>query len=340
MSMDNQPKIFGGRVLVFGDLHLSCTYEGQHVSYILECYKNMDNILTKVKDEKPSAVFLLGDVIGVNERNLRDRQFLLRVFLFFQSLNDLTGGNVFSVKGNHDKGDFSDFDFLVGAGMIKNPDYVDYYSSKEDYDRLGEESLEVRFHFVNYGDENRELSIAEGNASNIVLGHADYIIDGVTNWYQHKGGVQLSRLSNYKGVELVVSGHIHNPSEEVLSTMIGDWAIDLFYTGSPSRTAERFNDCWYVSFEYADGATGYDANLFGLEPADMVFHPKENFIGEDEDEDLSLKQSESLTNIVKEIMESRMTSGDLFSQVRAVPGASDEVKEIACDYLQRAIDRR
>lgn len=338
--MDKEYKVFGGRILVFGDLHLSCTYEGQHINYTLECYKNMDNIVTKVKDEKPSAVFFLGDIIGVNERNLRDRQFLMRVFLFFQTLNELTGGNVYSVKGNHDKGDFSDFDFFLGVGLLKNPNYVDYYSSLEDYNSNGEEALEVRFHFVNYGDESRELDMYEGEGSNIVLGHADYLIDGVTNWYQHKGGVYLSRLSNFKGVELVVSGHIHNASTEVLSTMIGDKSIDLFYTGSPARTAERVNDCWYVSFEYENGSTGYDANLFGLEPASMVFYPKENFINEEDlDANELSKQSESLTNIVKEIMEGRMTSGDLFSQVRAVPGASDEVKEIACKYLQMAIDR-
>ena len=195
--MDKEYKVFGGRILVFGDLHLSCTYEGQHINYTLECYKNMDNIVTKVKDEKPSAVFFLGDIIGVNERNLRDRQFLMRVFLFFQTLNELTNGNVYSVKGNHDKGDFSDFDFFLGVGLLKNPNYVDYYCSLEDYNSNGEEALEVRFHFVNYGDESRELDMYEGEGSNIVLGHADYLIDGVTNWYQHKGGVYLSRLSNF-----------------------------------------------------------------------------------------------------------------------------------------------
>ena len=78
----------------------------------------------------------------------------------------------------------------------------------------------------------------------------------------------------------------------------------------------------------------------GLEPADVVFYPKENILNEETDEDIDYaRESESLTNIVKEIMEGRMTNGDLFGQVRAVPGASDEVKDIACNYLQRAIDR-
>lgn len=336
-------RVFGGKVLIFGDLHISCVYEGQHHDYIMECYKNMDNILRKTKESRASAVFLLGDVIGVNERNIRDRQFLLRVLLFFKSLNEITGGNVYSVKGNHDKGDFSDFDLLVGMGLLKNPDYVDYFRcSEKEYDSCEDSPLEVRFHFVNYGEEERKLHIdEEEGASNVVLGHADYIIDGVTNWYQHKGGVNLSRLSNFEGVDLVISGHIHNPSDEIMSTNIGDSVVGLFYTGSPARTAERFDDCWYWIFEYDrdSESTRYDAELFGLDKADVVFYPKDDFINtEDPDEEGRKKQSESLTNIVKEIMEGRMTSGDLFGQVRAVPHASDEVKNIACKYLQRAID--
>lgn len=335
--------IFGGKVLIFGDLHLSCVYEGQHRDYTMECYKNMDNIVRKVKENKASAVFFLGDVIGVNERNIRDRQFLLRVSLFFKTINELTGGNVYSVKGNHDKGDFSDFDFLVGMNLIKNPDYVDYHRCREsEYIEGDTDTLEVRFHFVNYGEETRELKMSdEEGSSNVILGHADYLIEGVTNWYQHKGGVNLSRLGNFKGADLLVSGHIHNPSDEVLSTNIGEETISLFYTGSPARTAERFDDCWYLTFEYSekDGSTSYEADLFGLDKAEVVFYPKEDFINdEDFDEEQMLRESESLTSIVKEIMEGRMTGGNLFNQIKAVPGASDEVKEIACKYLQQAID--
>lgn len=339
----NNYSIFGGKIHIYGDLHISCVYEGQHKDYTLECYKNMDNILNKVKKERPSAVILLGDVIGVNERNIRDRQFLMRVFLFFKSINRYTNGNVFAVKGNHDIGDFSDFDFFVGVGLLKNPDYIDYYGcSEEEYKNGNKDALEVRFHFVNYGEENRKLNMKDDEGySNVVLGHNDYVIDGVTNWYQHKGGVNLARLENFAGVELVISGHIHNPSDEILTTTIkGEYPIGLFYTGSPARTAERYNDCWYLVFEFDGESTKYDALLFGLEEADVVFYPKEQLYSEDSDGAELERQSESLTNIVKEIMEGRMTNGDLFTQVMLVPGASDEVKEIACSYLRKAIDNQ
>ena len=331
----------GGKILVFGDLHLSCNCVGAHKDYTFECYTYMGKILDYVKAEKAVAVFFLGDIVGVKERNIKDRQFFLRVILFFKKLNELTKGNVYSVKGNHDKGDFSDFDFLIGMGLLKNPSYVDYYRPSDNQEETKEDLHEARFHFVNYGDEDRRLVISEEESSysNIVLGHSNYYIEGVTNWYPSMNDrVDLNRLGNFKGVELIVSGHIHYPSAEVLSTNIGEDVIDLFYTGAIGRTAERYSDCWYVSFEYENGSTEYSADMFGLIPEEKAFYPKEELIDEDTDEKEQARQTESLTNLVKEIMAERMTSGDLFGQVRAVPGASDRVKDIACDYLHRAID--
>lgn len=339
--MSKSYKVFGGKIHIYGDLHLSCVYEGQHKEYTYECYMNMDNILKKVKEEKPSTVIFLGDIIGVNERNIRDRQFFLRVFLFFKTLNELTNGNVYSVKGNHDKGDFSDFDFLIGAGVLKNPDYLDYYGCTEEEFDSEYSKPEIRFHFVNYGEENRELKIfKDEETSNVVLGHADYIVDGVTNWYQHKGGVNLSRLTNFIGVDMVVSGHIHNPSDEVITTVIrGEHTISLFYLGSPARTAERFDDCWYMIFEFDGSSTQYEAELFGLEPADKVFYPKDEIIDEETlSETEQKRQTEELNNIVKEIMEGRMMSGDLFRQIEVVPRFNEKEKAIAKSYLQKAID--
>lgn len=335
-------RVSGRGIAVFGDLHLSSTYTGQHRDYTLECYNNMNNIERKVKDMNPCAVVFLGDVIGVNERNLRDRRFLMRVFLFFKTLNELTGGNVYSVRGNHDIGDFSDFDFLIGTGMLKNPKYVDFYGKNAD----GSENFEVRFHFINYGEEEADLDICrEEGVSNVGLGHNDFIAEGITNWYQHKGGVSLAKRTNFEGIDILLSGHIHDPSEEVSSALVGGKTLDFFYLGSPSRTAERFNDCWWVRFDYIleDGGyvTEYSAEEFGLEPAGKVFYPKEDFIGEEDiSEEERKKSSESLTNIVKEIMEGRISGGDLFAQVRAVPNASNKVKDIACDYLHRAIDMK
>ena len=321
----------GGRVLVFADTHFSIVYEGKHINYAYDCFDNMSRILDIVNKEKPNAVIFLGDIIGVKERNIIDRQFLMRVVLFFGMLFNITKGNVFVVRGNHDTGDFSDFDFIAGLGYFKNPKYVDYTTDS---------GLELRFHFVNYGDERLPLELAKDGASNIVLGHADYYIEGVTNWYsEKKGRVELKTLQNFCGVDLVFSGHIHTPSKEFLYTNMPDGeVIGLFYPGSCSRTAERYDDCWYVSFEYSeeDRSVQYDANLMGLRKASEVFRDEEEFITDESAEELERK-NEALGVIIEEIFASRLATGDLFGQIDRIP-ADQDVKDLAKDYLHKAID--
>lgn len=330
--------IKGGKVLVFGDLHLSAVYEGQHKNYQRDCYFNMDLIKKKVDTDNPNAIIFAGDIIGVNERNIRDHQFLMRVIQFFEYLNSKTDGKVYSVKGNHDVGDFSDFDFLVGLGLLKNPQYVDYLADNE------EENLELRFHLVNYGMEKRKLLLTEDVdcATDIVIGHAEYYIDGVTNWYSAKQGIEVASLDSFIGVSLIFSGHIHTPSSEMLYTTMKDGKnIGLFYMGSPSRTAERFDDCWYLTFEYdAEArASDYNASLMGLEPASEVFYPKENFLNDEENEEamIEAERSEALTNLVENIMESRLATGDIKGQIKRFPGVKDDVKALAMTYYNKAV---
>lgn len=333
--------IYGGKILVFGDLHFSSSFSGQHKNYQYECYYNMDRITKIVAKEKATAVIFLGDLFGVNEKNIRDRQFLMRTLNFFKVLNQVTDGKVYSVKGNHDIGDFTDFNFFEGIGLIKNPQYINYYGKKPG--AKGNDGLEIRFHLVNYGDEQKPLKLSKEDdcASNVVLGHSDYYIEGVTNWYSAGSNVELNQLNNFQGVSLVFSGHIHIPSDEMLFTNLKDGKdIGLFFLGSPSRVADRFDDCWYLAFNYeeTDGewSTSYDSLFMGLEPADEVFYPKGDFIEDDSDEAIRNSQSEKLTDIVSEIIDSRIMTGDLNSQIDKFTGVSDEVKNIAKDYLAKA----
>ena len=324
-----------GNILIFGDLHLSCTYEGSHKNYAHECYSNMEMIYDICVEKSPRAIIFLGDIIGVRERNLRDHQFLMQVVMFFTKLNNLTYGQVFTVKGNHDIGDFADFDFLVGLGLLKNPKYIDYCRK--------DGTIEVRFHFLNYGEERRSLDLASeldgSTASDVALGHADFFIEGVTNWYSARSGVEVNSLDNLQGVDMLISGHIHEPSDEILyTTLTNGQTIGLFYTGSPSRVAERIDSCWYMWFRYTDGETQYDAVKMKMElPASEAFYAEEELIG-DEEGDERVYQSEKLSEYAKEIIESRLTTGNLFDQIDKVPGASKDVKELAKSYLRMAID--
>lgn len=353
MGKDNLSKIEsydvkGGKVILFGDLHFSATYQGQHKNYLEDCYTNMRIIWDIVEDLRPSCIIFTGDLVGVKETNIngKDRKFLMDVIRFFQKLNVYTNNNVYSVKGNHDGGAFTEFDFLLGLGMIKNPNYINYYNPYGD--------LELRLHIVNYGEETRKLylSSSEDDASDIVIGHQDYYIEGVTSWYSSREtrGVELSKLSNFCGVQLVISGHIHIPSEEIVYTSLSDGSsIGLFYLGSPARTAERIDDCLYWVFEYrrekdangmVTGITDYQAEPMGIPSVEETFYPKEEFIDDDdgyEEKQSRLEESKALKDLVTEIIDSRITNGDLFHQIDVVPNVRQSVKDLAKKYLHEAI---
>ena len=322
-------KISGGSILIFGDPHFSSSYTGTHRNYTLNCYRVMDKILEIAKNEKHlGGVIFLGDVIGVNERNLRDRQFLLRVYNFFQQLKSLSGGKTaMSVRGNHDYGDFPDFNFLEGLNVLENPRFVDYEVN---------DSLEVRFHLVNYGAEDRKLDLA-GSTSDVVLGHNDYTIEGVTNWYGHKGNIEIVKQSNLLDVVMVISGHIHNPSPEIYSvTMPNGKELSLFYPGSPTRVSQRYDDCFYVKFEYNGTGTAFKAERFGLWPAEEEFYPQEELLEDVEGAEERLERTKKLEDILQEIVINKLTGGNLFEQVDRIPHSTPEARELAKGYLEAA----
>ena len=335
----------GGKLVLVADMHLSARFTGKHKDYLKECYYNLERVKDIVVKEEASAVVFLGDIIGVNERTISDRRFLSHVLNFFVTLNKLMNGNVFAVKGNHDAGDFTDFDLLTSMNLIKNPRYINYYGKKNDSSTV--DGLEVRFHLVNYGDEDRALSLsgADGMSSDVVLGHNDYYITGVTNWYSAGSSVEVSKLTNFKGVQLILSGHIHAPSHEVLYTNIENNQVGLFFPGSPGRVSEKYDDCWYLVFEYRKSSssdhwsTEYQAKPFGLEKAAEVFEVGSDDADEAyEGEAIAEEKTLSLRNIVSEIIDGQIISGDILGQVDLIPGASAEAKAMAKEYLVKAAE--
>lgn len=332
--------VVGKGVLIVGDLHISDRpVVGMHKHYLKNCFDVLAAIRDKVEEMKPSAVVFLGDLVGTSERNIKSREVLSMFCKFFMDIGRYS--KIFCVRGNHDVGDFPEFQFLSDLRLFETSvscdGYFDFYGNEEQRQR-GEP--EVRFHLVDFGMERKELNIKGGNTSDVVLGHNNYTIHGVTVWYQDHDGIELSGLDNFHGVNMVISGHIHYPSPELFATeMQTGGECCLFYTGSPTRPAERYDKCWYVWFGYdsSQGCTNYEAIDFPL-PEDVFYEP-DDFIEELTEEDImSLERKEALKEVLDEIMTHRISCGDLITQVNNIPNASAEAKEIACHYLQIALD--
>lgn len=328
-------KIVGGEILCIGDLHISDVYEGRHKNYLENCFKVLRKIQDTVEERKPSAVVFLGDLIGLSETNIKSREVLSMLCNFFIKIKETS--RVFVVRGNHDMKGYPDFQFLVDLGIVENCKYFDYWS---------ESKHEVRFHIVNYGEEDKPLEICgEDKVANAVLAHNNFTIDGLTTWYDAHDGIELTTLQNFNHVDIVISGHIHNPSPELIScTMASNRPCLLFYVGCPTRPVknkENYDQVWLVAFNYnADtDETDYDMLPFELEPYNSLYYDDSEVINDKTEEELAEEvRKEALTEVLGDIMKYRMLQGDPMAQVDLIPNASEAAKQIAKDYLQVAFN--
>lgn len=344
--------VYGNGIATIGDLHESDIYKGSHINYLKNCFTVNAKILNKVEEMKPSALVLLGDVVGMNDRLIKRREVLCHLCNFFKQLNAICP--VFAIRGNHDSGAFPEFSFLEGLGYIKTANttdgFIDYYP---------DESFEVpeaRFHLVDFGYEKEPLKLADGDVSNIVLAHNNFIVTGQTTWYSKADGIELNSLTNWCGVDMVVSGHIHNPSPmEVVTTMVDGSTCSLFYPGCPTRPTKdlaKYDHVHFTTFTYNEEGqyTDWNALPFELEPAEEVFR-KEALESSKTDEELDMEdmtdeqvavvlegeRRENLKKLINEVVTSNITTSDPIKQIEIYPNVSDNVKAICKRYFNEAV---
>lgn len=335
-------KVVGKSVMVVGDLHFSDVYTGKHKGYLENCFWCLSRITEKVQEQKPAALVLLGDLIGWVETNIKDRQVFSMFCKVLRDWNQICP--VYAVRGNHDMKGYPDFQFLADFGLIITSSacggHFDYYATSE------QKIPEVRFHIVDYKTEDKALDFATNGASNIILAHNNFTISGVTNWYNEHDGLELGMQQTFSGADMVISGHIHNPSPEIYATQMPNGeSCMLFYPGCPCRPIKdnnMYDSCWYVLVEYdsADGQTNIKTEPFQLRPASEVFYAPEEFITEKTSEEVMDEvRRENLKDVLGDLLTYRMNTGSPIEQVQRIPNASDAAKKIAIDYLQLAFNR-
>ena len=330
----------GGKILIIGDLHLSDYYKGKHKDYLQNCYEIMNQLDAIVTERKPSAIVLLGDLVGWTKPNFVSREVLSKFSKYFMKWN--TYGPLFVVRGNHDLQGypdfmlFSDFNIIVTSSACNG--YFDFYGRDTDTEPS------VRFHIVDYSDEHRPLDIAQGTVGNVVLGHNNYTIQGKTTWYSGGEGIELGHLENFADVDMVISGHIHNPSPDFCETsMLNGNMCSLFYPGCPTRPIFEKNNMYdtakivEVFFNESMQQTDFSIIDMPLKPIEEVFD-MENITEETEEEQLEAIRKQNLADVLADLGKYRMNQTDPISQIANIPNATEQAKQIAMDYLHNAMN--
>ena len=332
----------GGKILIIGDLHLSDYFKGRHKNYLQNCYDVMEKLDKIVADSKPSAIVLLGDLVGWTKPNIISREVLSNFCKYFIKWN--TYGTIFSVRGNHDTQGYPDFRLFSDLNLIvtseKCDGHFDFYGNESDTEPS------VRFHIVDYKEEHSPLAIAGGDISNVVLGHNNYTIAGQTTWYSGGEGVELGHLENFADIDMVISGHIHNPSPDFCeTTMLNGKNCTLYYPGCPTRPVYEKNNM-YDSVKVVEVVYNPSISMTDFNTIDVVLKPAEEVFetgGIDDAEKTQLEIDEemrkaSLSDILSDLVKYRMNQTDPISQIANIPNASGDAKRIATDYLQMAMN--
>ena len=338
-------KVVGKDILIFGDLHFSDIHTGKCKDYLSNCMRVLGDISRTVNEVKPCAIVLLGDIVGVSETNIRSRLVLSKFCKVLQEISKIC--EVFVIRGNHDNGDYPEYQFLSDLGFFKTSELCKTDESKLGYfDYFGSEDAsipEIRFHLMDYGQETMELELSpDDDTSDVVLAHNNFTIQGYTNWYQAKDGFELCGMDNLKGVYMVVAGHIHNPSPQDFTTeMRCGGECSIFYPGCPTRPSadENYESCWIVRFEHENNETNWYADDWQLAPLSEVFYDSDDFVVEvSEADQKELERKQALKEVLDDIMKCRVGSNNLLEQIDNIPNASDSAKSIAKDYLKVALN--
>lgn len=326
--------IFGGeaRILTVGDPHISDRYSGRHVDYFRDCTEWLDQVTAKIIEHKVTHLIVTGDWIGrTTEKNLQLRETLLYMIKVLQKWNELTNGNVYSITGNHDIAEkLTDYQIFVSMGLIKTG--------------LDLDINQIRFHLMDYGDHEREITVAE-DKFNVAIMHTELHVEGQTNWIFHsKEGVFLSSLENLKGVNFVVAGHIHTPSQRTVVTSIQGSDISLFYPGNgtrPSYDAHIWEKAFGVLFLTDDSGVDLQQIEFNLRPAGEIYQRVfDDVASDEEDTETEVNNSsfsvEELGDILKQLTDYHLIGeGNYKEQIKKLGGVDETAVSLALDYIER-----
>lgn len=319
-----------GKVLIFGDIHLTNKDIGRHKNYEKESLETITRIEKIVREEKPVAIFFLGDLIGYRDTVLQHGDFFTKVLNFFIGLNKATNGRVFTVKGNHDIAPRTDFDTLDGIDLIKVPNYVDCEN--------------VRYHFVNYGEEYEPLDIPEdNNITNVVLGHNFYLPDTYYDGYGGKGEpILVPELKNMAGIKMIITGHIHGCMDDTATTILDGKEVFVYYTGSFSRSAsnDKHETSTYIRFEYLDNSdrVSYTIEPVQLTPLEEILIPKEKIL---DAETADKVKEETIKEVVEVLAQRKVCVLDFKEQIDKLPAGlfSDEAMEYTKNVLAHQVNK-
>lgn len=319
------------RVLVYGDIHLSSKNYGAHKNYAKESLSMFQNI-TKVAEELGvTHIIGLGDFSYGRFNTLEYRMAVEREL---NKQNELTNGNRYELKGNHDKASYgmTEYEYYIEKGLMKPSCNL----------VLGNANISM----VNFGEHRKnQIIVPEEGKHNIVCMH-DYFRFRDTQMPDYGQAIYLDEFEPWYGVDSIIGGHIHNYSQ--FRGSIANMSIHrshevlVTYLGCPCRPSYikgHVQDYGVYSIitvgTDASGEQQVEESLYTFELWDET--ESFNLIKKEEAEALQALKRVDVSDIVKKLDTHERVSGDPEQAIMAMTGIKEEYKSKAIEFLRLAM---
>ena len=314
------------KVLIYGDPHLSSKPYGMHTNYPEESLEYFSKITKVAEDEGVTHIIGTGDLTYGRFHTLEYRD---RVEAELKKQFELTNGNRYEVKGNHDSATngMTEYEFYVRKGLIKSSENIN----------IGN----VHFTMIDNGRiRSAETNIVDSETDvNVIVAH-DYLKFKNTELPNFGSAIELDEMSKFYGVDFIICGHIHKIMAfkgRIYKEGIGK-EVTVYYPGCMARPAygnnldKVGNIALFTIFD--DGKVKYDIKEIELWPLEKAFLTEA--IEQREEEKERKEERVDISNMVKQLDSHDTTIGNPEDIIMAMHGIDEKYKLKAVQLLKEA----
>jgi len=209
------------KILIYGDIHLSSGGYGRYKNYPKQTLYYYNIIADKAEEIGATCVIGLGDFTSGRFNTLEYRLEVEKILTRFQKA---TKNKHYMIKGNHDTAPYgmTEYDYYIEKGKIQKAETLIFGK--------------LKLNLINYGEHLEKEILIEKDKYNVVLAHGYFKNNNKKNTNPVvEDAVDLVTFTKWSGVELLISGHIHN--YDVFETYIekAKKPIKVIYPGSLTR---------------------------------------------------------------------------------------------------------
>lgn len=316
------------RVLMYGDLHLSSKGYGAHRNYPKETLHYLKTITEYTEKYRATHLIGLGD-LSFGRFNTLEYRLAVEAELIKQ--NELTDGNRYEVKGNHDSATYgmTEYEYYVSKGLIKPSTNI----------TIGR----VNISMVDSGKSSTANIIDPSNQDelNVVLAH-DYFKFEDTRMPDYGAAILLDNFTRWFGVDFLFLGHIHS-FEMFEGLVVKDGhghRMAVTILGSPSRPSYReglMDEVGHLALLTIrdNGEVQYDLLEMPLWSLEESFNIE--LKEKEKEKQIQREKSIDISDIVENLNTHNSTMGNPEDIIRALEGIDEKYKQKAIELLKEGM---